>query len=224
MPGREMIVLDIDDTLTPQNSWTELTAAMGASVEEHMSLYHRLCSGEIELEDASQRLVAMWRATKNANYGFIQQAFEAMPFRVGAVELAAWLRNNNFRIHLISGSMDLYVATVARRLGVSRWFANTRLEFDSHGELIGLSYRLSQGAVKLSQLRRACREESVDIKNVTVVGDGANDLELFMATSRGVLVTEAPTPDLRKTAWRTVNSLEEVPSVLTEAGASRSSQ
>jgi len=43
------------------------------------------------------------------------------------------------------------------------------------------------------------------------VGDGANDLELFAATGKGVAFTNTPAAEK---AWKVVESLEDVPSVL----------
>ena len=117
---------------------------------------------------------------------------------------------------LISGSTDLYVGTVARRLGVETWFANSSLEFDSDGNLETLVYQTEQGRAKLDQLSRFCAENGIDIRTVTVVGDGENDAVLFAATGRGILVTRQP--PARQGAWRVVAELAEIPALLGAVG------
>jgi phosphoserine phosphatase len=212
---RPMIILDVDDTLTPHNSWTELTHALGASTESHLTLYQQLLNGEIKLEDANSKLVDMWRATGKANRGFIQRAFQNMPLRAGALALTRWLNQQQFRACLISGSMDMYVAVIADRLHIKDWYANGRLIFDDQGDLIGLQYNLDQSATKLTQLNEFCSREKIDPTQVIVVGDGANDMELFRATGRGILITDqASTVDLQEVAWKTVASLNEIPAML----------
>lgn len=44
------IIFDIDGTLTPQNSWTAFTADMGASVEDHLSIYRSHLDGDNDIK------------------------------------------------------------------------------------------------------------------------------------------------------------------------------
>jgi phosphoserine phosphatase len=212
---RPMIVLDVDHTLTSHNSWTELTHVLGASSETHLALYQQLLDGEIELDEANSKLVDMWRATGKANRTSIEQAFRDMPLRPGAMTLARWLDQHKYRTCLISGSMDVYVAVIADRLQIKNWFANGRLIFDDQGTLIGLRYNPDQSATKLTQLNQLCSEEKLDITQVMVVGDGANDVELFRVTGHGILVAdEPPSTDLQAVAWKTAARLDEIPAIL----------
>lgn len=204
-----LVVLDIDNTLTDRNSWAELTLALGASLDDHLAIYRRLGAGQITTAAAARELVDLWRSTGNASRAAIASAFEAMPLRAGAAELVSWLRDNGFRSVLISGSMDIYVAAVARRLGVETWYAGSRLEFDPYGKLSGLTYRLDQGRAKLEQLQQLCAESGVDIRTVTAIGDGDNDEEIFAATGRGILLAGDSTG--KCPAWRVVATLGEVP-------------
>jgi HAD superfamily phosphoserine phosphatase-like hydrolase len=209
-----LVVLDVDNTLTEHNSWAELTLALGASLDEHVGIYRRLTAGEITPEHAAERIVALWSATGNATRPAMTRIFDGLPLRAGAVELVRWLQDNGFLTVLISGSMDTYVATVARRLGVDTWFASSRLEFDARDDLAALRYRPDQAAAKLEQLRRLCAARGIDIRAVTVVGDGDNDGELFAETGRGILLAADGTP--RCGAWRVVSGLGEIPALLSE--------
>jgi len=201
--------------LTSHNSWTGLTLALGASSESHLALYRQLLDGKITPEDANGHIGAIWRATGNANQVFIQKVFRNIPLRPGALTLARWLNRRQFRACLISGSMDMYVATIADRLQIKDWFANGKLIFDDQGGLIGLEYSPNQSATKLVQLNKFCLQEKLDISKVMVVGDGANDIELFQATNHGILVAdEPPAADVQAVAWKTVTSLNDIPAIL----------
>ena len=208
MVGR-LVVLDVDHTLTEHNSWSELTLALGASLDDHLAIYRELAP------DATRRIVALWRATGNATLPTMRRIFDRMPLRDGAPELVNWLRGNGFRPILCSGSMDLYVASVARRLGVDTWFASSHLKFDDQGNLAALEYETDQARAKLRQLKGLCADRDIDIRTVTVIGDGDNDGDLFAETGRGILVAKDLVPRLG--AWKVVSALEDIPAVLNAA-------
>jgi HAD superfamily phosphoserine phosphatase-like hydrolase len=216
MSAMRVVVLDVDETLTERNSWSELTLGLGASLEDHLVIYRRLNAGDLTVEQAAAQVVELWRATGNATRPAMDAIFSRTPLRAGAVELVRWLGRNGFLAVLISGSMDLFVADVARRVGVDTWYANAHLTFDTGGELTALRYEADQGAAKLRQLEELCTARNLDIHTVTVVGDGENDAELFAATGRGILLTGDLSP--RYNAWRIVSRLEEIPAILSGTG------
>lgn len=216
MSAVRVVVLDVDETLTERNSWSELTLGLGASIEDHLVIYRRLNAGELTVEQAAAQVVELWRATGNATRPAMDAIFARTPLRAGAVELVSWLGRNGFLAVLISGSMDLFVADVARRLGVAVWYANAHLTFGTGGELTALRYEANQGAAKLRQLEELCSARNFDIRTVTVVGDGENDAELFAATGRGILLAGDLSP--RYDAWRIVSRLEEIPAILSGTG------
>jgi phosphoserine phosphatase len=207
-----IVVLDVDETLTERNSWSELTLGLGASLEDHLAIYRRLNAGELTVEHAAAQVVELWRATGKATRPAMEAIFARTPLREGAVELVRWLGRNGFLAVLLSGSMDLFVADIARRLGVDTWYANAHLTFDAGGGLTGLRYEANQGAAKLRRLEELCAARNLDIRTVTVVGDGENDAELFTATGRGILLAGDFSP--RYNAWRVVSRLDEIPAIL----------
>jgi phosphoserine phosphatase len=44
---RKAAIFDIDGTLSPEVSWTELTHRLGTSVEEHLRIFGKYRRGEI---------------------------------------------------------------------------------------------------------------------------------------------------------------------------------
>ncbi|HEV8556463.1 MAG TPA: HAD-IB family phosphatase [Actinophytocola sp.] len=216
MSAIRVVVLDVDETLTEGNSWSELTLGLGASLEDHLAIYRRVNAGELTVERAAAQVAELWRATGNATRTAMDAIFARMPFREGAAELVTWLGHNGFQAVLISGSMDVAVAGVARRLGVDTWYANAHLTFDAGGALTALHYEANQGAAKLRQLEDLCAARNLDIRMVTVVGDGENDTELFIATGRGILLAGDLPP--RYNAWRVISRLDEIPAILSATG------
>ncbi len=203
MLSPDTVVFDVDHTLTPQDSWTALTAALGASVHAHLALYEAYKNGDLSYSDSKAGLLSLWQATGQATRRRIRQVFRDLPIQEDAAPLVSWLAQRGVRICLISGSMDLYCEVVADRLGVHYWYANTRLLFDEEENLVDLDYVLDQENRKLFQLKEFCAQNDVDLTRVVVVGDGANDRRLFEYTRNGVLVGHRADPSVRRVArWR----------------------
>jgi phosphoserine phosphatase len=121
---------------------------------------------------------------------------------------------------LITGSVDLYAETIARRLGVADWYANTPLVFNNADNLVDYHYEQDQAAKKLQQLQYFCAKHRLEPRECLAVGDSDNDLELFRATRHGILLTaEGQSDDLRDAAWREAAHLSDVLSIL-ESGDS----
>ena len=148
MPQITAVVFDLDGTLLPLNSWSALTQALGASWPEHESIYDAYRESRIGYEQAKRRLLDLWRATGRANRECLLEIFNELPIRPEANEIVHWLKSQQYKTCLISGSMDLYVATVARRLDIDYYYANTSLLFDGTGQLIDFEYFLDQSTKK----------------------------------------------------------------------------
>jgi HAD superfamily phosphoserine phosphatase-like hydrolase len=120
----DTIILDVDGTLSEEVSWLKITESLGASADEHASLFDKFKRGLISYPEAKARLVKLWQATGNANKGFMDKTYRSWSLREDALETVDYLKQS-YRICLISGAIDLYVQIVAEKLSVPDWFANT---------------------------------------------------------------------------------------------------
>lgn len=218
------VIFDIDGTLTPINSWTAFTRDLGASVDDHMRTYLAHSQGQIGLDESKGILLKLWQETGRAKRDVIQSMFESWPIRPDAIELVHWLQQEGYEICLITGSVGMYAECIAQQLGISHWYANAELYFDWQEHLVAFHYTANQSDVKVGQFLDYCRKQGVRPENCTTVGDGDNDIGLFELTQRGILVTEGKhddgyhgriSPELRKSAWREVTCLADVPALLT---------
>lgn len=210
---QEAIIFDVDGTLSPDISWTALTRDLGAPVEEHVRLFQALKNGEMTYEDSRDKLVALWQATGNANRAFFTNLFESWQLMDGATSVVDKLKEN-YKVCLITGSMDLFAATVATKLGVDDYFANATLQWDEAGNLSGLTYELQQSKTKLEQFLGYCSVRGLSPTDCIVVGDSDNDVALFERTRRGVAIGPDVPPELQTVAWKSITVLAELPAAL----------
>lgn len=213
-PTTRVAVLDICGTLAPEDSWLALTRDMGGSVERHLEIFHAFRNGQITYEESKVQLIGLWRATGRANRSAMRDIFASWPLDAYAPELVRVLRQKGYLPVIITGAVDLYASVVAERLGIADWFANTPLEFDDSGELVTYHYDLDQSGKKVRQLEAFCKKQGFTPSDSLAIGDGPNDLGLF-AVSRGIWIeTPERPPELPATAWRTVQSLADIPTLL----------
>ncbi len=209
------VIFDIDGTISPENSWTAFTDGLGASVESHLSIYKNHLDGSIGLDESEDQLMDLWRATGNANKPHIEAMYEEWPLREEAKSVVDWLKASGYMVCLITGSVDLYAAHIASRLRIEDYYANASLHFDKDMQFVGFDYTADQADVKLQQLEDYCKKNSLSITDCMAVGDGENDIELFKATGRGVLIKNgAVSEGLGRAAWKTIANLNEIPDLL----------
>lgn len=205
----KLIIFDIDGTLTEEVSWLKLTESLGADSLIHREIFSNFKLGKLSYGDAKTQLITLWQNTGNANKDFLSQQFSSWPLKKDAREVIEFLKNK-FQIVLISGSIDLYVETVANKLNIATWYANTKIIWDGKGNLIDFEYEPNQAQKKLDQLKEYLKKNDFKKENCFVVGDGDSDLALFKELPHGIAVNKEPYPELEKLAWRKVSTLTEI--------------
>jgi len=209
------IIFDIDGTLTNEISWTAFTRDIGGSVAEHLAIYGEHVNGNIGYDESKEKLLKLWQETGKAKKAHIEPLFHTWPIKKEAQSTIDWLKDNEYLVCLITGSVGIYARYVAERLGVSDYYANAELHFDNEGDLVDFDYTTDQAAVKLKQLNDYCSRYDLKLEECVPVGDSSNDIQLFQQTGNGVLVLDKNTAvELKEAAWKTIDSLEELRSLL----------
>lgn len=210
MSHREAVILDIDGTVSPGISWQDLTRDLGGSVEEHMIIFNALRAADISLEAAKKQLVELYQATGKADRNSIQRVLENWPLKLNALSMVTSLKNNGYEICLITGSFLPFAKTVAAKLDIEHYYANSDLVFDDDGRLIDFDYTLDQAGQKLEHFEEFCTKTGIDPKSCYAVGDSENDIGIFEHTGRGILLADGNAEtDITDKAWRVVATLEE---------------
>ena len=187
------VILGLDQTLTTdEGSWTQFTGLLGASPVRHTEIYEDFKAGRISYVVAKQHLIALWRSVSSLDKTTIQAVFNQIKLRDGALEAVAYLKSK-YRICIISGAVDVFVAGIAKRLGVEDNFAATQLIFDSNNELIDFDYKVSRDEEKVSFLDTFCSKYSLSPKDCAAIGDGESDMPLFSRVGFPILYLAAET-------------------------------
>lgn len=143
----KVIIFDVDGTLSDDISWLKITECLGADPKIHTQIFDRMKKGELSYPDAKKQLIDLWQKTGNANKLFMKNMFSDWNLKDDSVETIKYL-SEKYRICLMSGAVDFYVETVAQKLEIRDWFANTELIWDSKNNLIDFNYFIDQSAKK----------------------------------------------------------------------------
>ena len=207
------IIFDIDGTLTSNISWLELTKGLGASTEKHSEMFEKYLKDEISYKKAKEDLIKLWQKTGNANRKYMIKMFNSWKLKEDAHEVTSYLKKN-YQIILISGSLDLYVKTVADKLGVDTWYANSKIDWDKNSNLIDFHYFRDQAQKKLDQFEHYKNMNKMRNEDFAVVGDGDNDQLLFKKIKMSVLIKkEKPHPELEPFAYAIIENLSELKTI-----------
>ena len=209
----KLICFDVDGTLVDNTSWLILAEGMGCSPQAAFNIFNRARKGELSFIEAERLLTKLYQDSGNANKYFIKNLFDNIVVKDEAEDLISYLKEKGFKIYLISGAIDIYVESVAKKLNVDGFYANSFLEFDNQGIVQKINYRNNQGEVKIEQLQDLIRKLGIDMNQVVFVGDSENDIEVFKATKHGIAV-HSSNEKLKEVSWKVVNSLRQVKNIL----------
>ncbi|HHI30383.1 phosphoserine phosphatase SerB [Methanosarcinales archaeon ex4484_138] len=169
-----LIVFDMDSTLIDAETIDELAKAAGVG-DEVAEITRRAMNGEMDYGEALRKRVALLRGLS------VERAIEAVDqiqYNPGAKELVDRVRSLGYRTAMISGGFTLSADRIGRELGMDYVYSN---ELVVNGNIFTGEVRgpLTEHDSKMRVLIRIAKEEGVDHKKCVVIGDGANDIQLF---------------------------------------------
>lgn len=208
------VVFDIDGTLSPDISWTKLTLLLGASVPDHLKIYEDFKNGNLEYEESKKALLRLWRGDGEVSKKKLREIFSCWTLKEGVVPLFAYLRSKGYITCLITGSVDLFAHVIAEKVGADAWYANTALRWDHNDYLQDYDYERNAAEKKLEQFKNFCEQHSFKPTECVVVGDDANDIELFKASGHGIAVESPTSSVLDEFAWKKIRTLSEVKGIV----------
>ena len=186
------VILDIDGTLTDEVSWLSFTKQLGADPRVHTRIFDEYKTGNITYPESRRQLIRLWNATGNASKKNIINCFYKISIRKPAISLVEYLRKS-YKLCLISGSMDLYVKTVAKRLNIPNWYANTILKFDGNNNLYSYDYFDNQAKKKYEQFIEYTKRYAIKSEEVAVIGNSENDSIILEKSGLPILIITSDT-------------------------------
>ena len=213
MPVIKLVCFDMDDTLINQNSWYKLNVALGVTAAEDQGMYDSYGKGDLSYSDWLDKLVELYQKRGLANRKNVTAALSEYAFKDGAEDLLHHLQTKHYQLALISGSFNILVDSVADALGIIHRKANTTISFDKADNLLEVNSEGDELHAKLRHLEIFCKELNIDITECVCIGDGANDVEMFKRTGKGITFLDAP-DHVKDVAWKVVSGLSEIKKLL----------
>ncbi|NJE10843.1 HAD-IB family phosphatase [Thermococcus sp. MAR1] len=167
-----LIAFDLEGTLVKSiSSWVELHKKFGTweKGKEYAELFFAGKIGYVEWADLD---ASLWKGHTRDE---IMEWANSVEYMDGAKELIEFLRENDFKIAILSSGLMCLAGRVAKELGVDYVFAN-ELIFENGvvtGKVNPLVDFKSKGII-LRELKDELRPELT-----IAVGDGYNDLSMF---------------------------------------------
>ncbi|MEK9155350.1 MAG: HAD family phosphatase [Patescibacteria group bacterium] len=210
-PEIKLVCFDLDQTLINQNSWYELSLALGVPAELDRQLYNEFKAGSITYEQWNDRVIEEYMKHENATRKGITESLCGYTYNEGAREAVKHLQQSGYEVVLISGSIDIIVDHVAKDLGIRYAKANNTFLFDENDRLKGVHAHGDDTIAKAQHLESFCDLLGVKMHECACIGDGENDVEMFRRTRKGITFTGSR---IESDAWKIVDSLQDIPQLL----------
>ncbi|WP_297496940.1 HAD-IB family phosphatase [Thermococcus sp.] len=168
-----LIAFDLEGTLVKSVSgWVELHKKFGTweKGKEYAELFF---SGEIDYVAWAELDASLWKGHTREE---VMEWAESVEYMDYAPELIAFLKENDFKIAILSSGLKCLAERIGGELGADYIYAN-ELVFDEKGVITGkvnpvVDFK-SKGAI-LRELKEELKPELT-----VAVGDGYNDLSMF---------------------------------------------
>ncbi|WP_062202491.1 phosphoserine phosphatase SerB [Demequina salsinemoris] len=176
-----LCVMDVDSTLITAEV-IELIAERAGTRAEVAAVTESAMRGEIDFAESLRQRVATLAGVPDTVFADVIAEVEFTP---GAPELVAGLQAAGWEVALVSGGFVEVVATLASRLGITRFRANSLGVAD--GRLTGRTQGpVIDRAAKAATLTEFAAELGCPLGDAVAIGDGANDLDMMGVAGLGI--------------------------------------
>ncbi len=207
MNNIKLICFDLDETIITHNSWKELGFALGVSYEEDKKLFEEYEAGIVTYEKWTENVLERYMKHTDANRENITKILSNYTYTDGAREIISYLKNQGYKLVLISGAADILVNIVAKDLGIQFAKASSTLVFDEQGHLQSIHTYGDEIGAKQAHLQSFCDMLGIRIEECACIADGANDIEMFRRTGHGITFKGLK---IESEAWKVIKSLSDL--------------
>jgi len=208
----KLIAFDVDGTITQGISWNRINNLCGISIQEDSKWHDDYFVRKIITYDQWIKLLEK-RYRESAK---TRTELETVALKTSFIEGAQDIINKLKQIYqvcLISSGLDIFVSSVSKQLGISKYYANYTLAYRPDGTIESLNYISTEENAKVQALQKICEEKNIKPEEIVFVGDSSNDLDAFVFTRHGILVGTG-NEKLKKAAWKQVGKLKEIETIL----------
>jgi phosphoserine phosphatase len=176
-----LLMMDVDSTLINEEV-IDLLASYAGAGEKVAAITESAMRGEIDFATAlRQRLILL----KGQPVSILKDVRSQISFTSGALELLKLLKNQGWRIGLVSGGFLEILEPLCEELDLDLIHAH-RLSIESDfltGEIVGTVVDKDEKARALRQFAEAYQ---IDLRECVAIGDGANDIEMIKLAGLGI--------------------------------------
>lgn len=208
---QKVVFLDLDGTVTPDSTWLHFNLRLGITHKEDTALFEKYLKENLEYNDWTKELFAIHKSRGSITKTELETFAHEIVLRPDAIDMVTALKEKEYHIVLLSGSVDLIVSTIASRLGADEWRACSQLIFGEDGTLTDIVSSGDESNAKIAIAKKYLEEHSVSPENAIAIGDGGNDQDLFRYM-KGILI--GTNEKLQPLAWKQVERLSEIPTLL----------
>lgn len=201
------LILDLDGTLTPQATWVVFNTALGITPAQDEALFRQYRQGSLTYQEWITQLLEIYHNNTPVTKDTLIEQADAIQLHADAKAFVQNARDKHYRVILLSGSVDIMVERIAKRLGIDMWLACTQAVF-ADNVLVDIVPMGDERSAKVELVKNA----GIELSERTIsIGDGGNMTELF-ANTKGILIGNNET--LLPLAWQQVDSLTEAAALL----------
>ncbi len=183
----KLAVFDFDSTLMDGETIDFLAKELGLE-EQVAQITERAMAGELDFFDSLVERVALLKGLESKKVDSICKNLPLMP---GAKEAVAMLKEAGFRVVCFSGGFRNATEPICKDLGIDADFSNYLHE--KNGILTGLvGGEMMFGDSKGKMLLRLQKLLGAKKEHTVVVGDGANDISMFVHAKTSIAFCAKP--------------------------------
>lgn len=208
---QKVIFFDLDGTLTPQSTWLLLNQKLGITPEEDKQLFDQYLAHTLQYNDWTKKLFEIHHSRGSITRDEIIAFVQTIEVRPDALDTITALKSKEYKLVLISGSVDVIVSEMAKRLGIDEWLACSQLAFDETGILSDIISTGDEADSKLGLALNYLSHNALTTDDAIAIGDGGNEWELFKAM-KGILL--GTNEKLKALAWKQVQTLSEIKDII----------
>lgn len=191
----DLVAFDVDGTLVEAADgrivWELLHERFGTGPDDNAANYREYLAGRLSYADWVARDIGGWREADARREDLID-AMRTLRLVDGAKETLATLAEEGCRLIVISGTLDLLLATVWPDHPFQEVYAN-HIGFDAEGRIAHWRATPFDMEGKASALRAVAMREGLSLARCAFVGDSANDK--WIARAAGFSVAFNPKCD-----------------------------
>ena len=179
--NKKLVVFDMDSTLVTGETIVDVARRIGKEKEMHEATELAM-SSDMDFKDS---LRSRSKLLTGVEEDLLMQVAAELEITPGADALVNKLKDQGYRIALISSGFSYFTDVVKERLGLDYSFGNTLEIRDGRvtGNVVG---EIIDGEGKWQIISDLCEELGIDQQEVVTIGDGSNDRVMLHRSGLGI--------------------------------------